>query len=134
MNFGLDFEAQVAEILGEFVQRFDPQHDGLWAAWEGDTFVGAIAIDGHARDTKGARLRTFIVNPEYQGRGIGHRLMQEAVGFCDKVGFKRVWLTTAKGLEAAHHLYVTYGFTVCHEEVGTSWGLELTEQEWERIR
>ena len=133
-NFGVRFEAMVAEILGEFVQRFDPAHDGIWAAWDGDTFVGGIVIDGHERDTKGARLRTFIIDPAYHGRGIGHRLMQEAVGFCDKAGFKRVWLTTVKGLEAAHHLYVAYGFKICHEVVDTSWGMEMTEQEWERSK
>ena len=53
-NFGVGFEAQVASILGEFVLRFNSKHDGLWAAWDGDRFVGSIVIDGRDADTKGA--------------------------------------------------------------------------------
>ena len=83
---------------------------------------------------KAPRLRTFIIHPDYHGRGIGHQLMQSAINFCDSVGFERVYLTTVKGLDAAHHLYVAYGFKIVHEAIDTSWGMEMHEQEWERLR
>jgi hypothetical protein len=61
-------------------------------------------------------------------------LMKEAIGFCDEIDYKRIYLTTMKGLDAAHHLYVQYGFKLVHEVEETAWGRVLIEQEWERIR
>lgn len=132
-NLGLVFEAKVAEVLAQFLLRFNPERDGFWTAWDGDKFVGTISIDGADYETKGARLRAFIIHPDYHGRGMGHILMDEAIGFCDKVGFKRIYLTTIVGLEAAHHLYVKYGFKLIQQEENMNWGLLLQEQEWERI-
>ena len=132
-NIGLPFEAKVAEVLAQFALRFNPERDGFWAVWDGERFVGTISIDGVDGDTKGARLRAFIIDPAYQGRGIGHTLMNLALDFCDKAGYKRIYLTTITGLDAAHHLYVKYGFKLIHEEEDNSWGMVLTEQEWERV-
>jgi GNAT superfamily N-acetyltransferase len=132
-QLGVIFEAKVAHVLADFLLRFNPACDGFWTAWDGDKFVGTISIDGKDGDTLGARLRAFIIHPDYHGRGMGHVLMKAALDFCDRVGYKRVYLTTFKGLAAAHHLYVRYGFKLVHEAENTSWGVVLPEQEWERI-
>lgn len=113
-ELGLYFEAKVATELSAFLNRLDPTTDGAWfARWNGK-FAGAIFIDGH--DPLGPRLRWFIVAPEYHGKGVGSRLMDTAMAFCNQAGFKRVYLTTFAGLETARHLYDKHGFRVCHEE------------------
>src|SRR5262249_33039334 len=118
-DLGLYFEAKVASELAAFLSRFDARRDGIWIAKVGDEMVGSIVIDGIDAEGEGARLRWFILAPDYQGKGIGNRLMHEAMTFCRKAGFKRVYLTTFAGLDAARHLYEKFGFRVCREEDGS---------------
>ena len=58
--------------------------------------------------------------------------MQEAVSFCKRVGYKRVYLTTFSGLSTARHLYEKFGFKLYHEEDGThlTGNSSLTEQKF----
>jgi GNAT superfamily N-acetyltransferase len=133
-QLGVIFEAKVAHVLADFLLHFNPQRDGFWTVWDGATFVGTVSIDARQAATVGARLRAFIIHPNYHGHGIGHRLLQAALGFCDNAGYKRVYLTTFAGLDAARHLYMQYGFKLVHEAMDTSWGVALPEQEWERLR
>ena len=136
-HWGLDlyFEAKVATELAAFLNRFDPEGDGAWFACEGSQVVGGIFIDGHDPAGEGARLRWFILDPAYQGQGIGNRLMQAAMDFCKARQFKRVYLTTFAGLTSARHLYEKLGFRLCAEVDAT----DLTgdpskvEQVFERI-
>jgi GNAT superfamily N-acetyltransferase len=118
-DLGLYFEAKVATELSEFLSRFDPAHDGIWVARDGETFVGAMVIDGRDAAGEGARLRWFIIDPASHGQGIGNLLMDEAMSFCRRVGFPRVYLTTFAGLSAARHLYEKHGFRLCREEDGS---------------
>ncbi|MEE8189808.1 MAG: GNAT family N-acetyltransferase [Kiloniellales bacterium] len=133
-DFGLGFEAKVAQELGAFLAGFEEGHDGFWvAALDGD-FAGSISIHGRDAGERGARLRFFITDPKYQGRGIGERLMREAMAFCDRAGFARVYLWTFEGLDAARHLYERHGFRLCREEPGDQWGNTVKEQSFERLR
>ena len=118
-DLGRYFEARVAWEMGELMGRFDPEQDGAWFARVDERIVGAVLIDGHDRDGEGARLRWFIVDPDYQGLGLGHRLMTEAMTFCRRQGFRRVYLTTFAGLHTARHVYEKFGFRLCREEDGT---------------
>lgn len=117
-GLGRYFEAKVAAELGEFMGRFDPNRDGAWLASVDDRVAGGIFIDGLDADGEGARLRWFIVDPAYHGRGLGRELMQRAMAFCDRQRFPRVYLTTFAGLDAARHLYEAHGFAFCHETDG----------------
>lgn len=132
-DFGLFFEAKAAMELAELLNRFDETRDGFWVAVDEGEIVGGVAIDGGKAETEGARLRWFILAPRCQGRGTGNQLMQTALRFCDDAGFKRVYLTTFAGLDAARHLYEKWGFTLCDEEEGTHWGSRVVEQTFERV-
>jgi GNAT superfamily N-acetyltransferase len=118
-GLGLYFEARVATDLAAFLTRFNPERDGAWFAKMDGQIVGGIFIDGVDAEGEGARLRYFILAPEIHGHGVGNRLMDEAMSFCKRVGFKRVYLTTFSGLESARHLYEKHGFKVYEELDGT---------------
>lgn len=118
-NLGLYFEARVATELATFLSRFDPAQDGAWFAQADGETIGGIFIDGHDAAGEGARLRWFIIDPRYQGRGLGSRLMDAAMTFCRQQGFQRVYLTTFAGLNTARHLYEKHGFRLCREEDAT---------------
>ncbi len=127
-GFDISFETQVGRELSEFMAGFDESRDGFWAALVGDEFAGAIAIDGRQSGQHGARLRWFIVDERFQGRGVGRLLMDEAMAFCRRVGQVRVHLWTFKGLEVARVLYERAGFRLHAEVPVEKWGNAITEQ------
>ena len=133
VNWGFDvtFETQVGGELADFVRRFDEKRDGLWIATQNENFAGSIAIDGAAAVDEGARLRWFIVDPQFQGQGIGQRLMVQAVEFCKQKRFPKVYLWTFKGLDAARRLYEAFDFRLCQENQVVQWGQTIKEQKYE---
>ncbi len=133
-GFGLFFESKVATELTEFLGRYDDSSDLFRTAKRGDRIVGAIAIDGSggpADDARRvARLRWFITAPEARGSGVGRSLMDEAIGFCRRGPFDRIFLWTFAGLDAARHLYESSGFTLVEEHDDDQWGKTVTEQKF----
>jgi GNAT superfamily N-acetyltransferase len=129
-RFGRDFEAKVANELGELLARFDLARDGFWIATEGEEIAGGIAIDGLA-EPGAARLRFFIVDDGHRGAGLGKQLMRAALDFCRSAGHRRVFLTTFGGLDAARTLYERNGFVLTAERIDRTWGVEVTEQRFD---
>jgi len=127
-GFGLFFEAKVASELAEFLKRYDERRDGFWTASQGRHVEGAIAIDGIHAEGEGAHLRWFIVSETLQGNGIGNRLINTAIDFCRKCDYRRVYLWTFEGLDAARHLYEKSGFKLMEQHRGAQWGKEVNEQ------
>jgi len=132
-GFDLFFESKVATELSEFLRHFDEVRDGFWVVRVEEEIIGSIAIDGANHNSKGAHLRWFIVALENQGHGIGKMLLKEAVEFCQKKKFARVYLWTFSGLDPARHLYERFGFKLCEEREGNQWGRTVTEQRFELI-
>jgi len=132
-NWGFDasFEAQVGMELSEFVSRFDKDRDGLWVATQKGAFAGAIVIDGEQAFADGARLRWFIVVPEFQKCGVGKALISQAVEFCKGKGFPKVYLWTFEGLTKARGLYEAVDFRLCEEHEVAQWGQTIKEQKFE---
>lgn len=130
-RFGLYFEAKVATELAEFLQRYDPSRDGFWTASIDGCVEGSIAIDGACADTTGAHLRWFIVSDALRGKGAGTRLIGAAKDFCRRKGYRKVYLWTFEGLDAARHLYEKEGFVLVEERIGSQWGTEVREERFE---
>lgn len=132
-NWGFDlfFEAKVATELSEFLSRYDESRDGFWTLSLNHQIKGGIAIDGIQAMTDGAHLRWFILSPEVRGRGFGRRLMEEALSFCKKNDYKRVYLHTFEGLNPARHLYEKFGFELVQQAEGMQWGATVIEQKFE---
>ena len=57
--------------------------------------------------------------------------MSQAMRFVD-ARFDETYLNTFKGLDAARHLYESFGFQLTQEEAGTQWGSTVTEQQFRR--
>jgi ribosomal protein S18 acetylase RimI-like enzyme len=130
-GFGLFFEAMVATGLASFLSRYDESQDRIWIAVDGQRIVGSITIDGSEAATKGAHLRWFILDPEYQGKGIGNQLMGKAMRFCEEKNFQRVSLSTFAGLDSARNLYERWGFRLVEEHESDTWGVRVKEQAFE---
>ena len=133
-GFGPVFECRVARGLADLVERGDSLRDGFWIADDGTGIVGSVAIDGQAAAGEGARLRFFLVDESRQGHGIGHRLLDRALAFCEAAGHRRVFLWTFAGLDAARALYESRGFRLEDEHADTQWGTPVREQKFIRER
>jgi len=129
-GFDASFETQVGKELSEFISNFNDDRDGLWVATKDGKFAGAIAIDGHMADTEGARLRWFIVAPEFQNAGLGKKLISQAIEFCRKKKFPKVFLWTFEGLDAARRLYEGENFRLNEANEVDQWGQHIKDQKF----
>jgi GNAT superfamily N-acetyltransferase len=57
---------------------------------------GALSIEGPRveQHNDAARLRFFILDEALRGRGLGRRMMHEAMQFCRTRGYRCAYLTT----------------------------------------
>ncbi len=130
-GFGPFFESKVAAGLAVFLGRYDDLTDGFWTTSVAGRVEGCIAIDGLHAEGEGAHLRWFIVSEALAGKGIGDRLLSAAIEFCRSKGYRRVFLWTFEGLDAARHLYEKHGFQLVEQHWGTQWGTRVKEQQFE---
>jgi len=130
-NFTVFFEAKVTSELSEFLGRYDEKCDDFWTASLKGRVEGSITIDGIHAEKDGAHPWWFIISDVLRGRGIGNRLIKEALNFCRNKGYRRVYLWTFEGLDAARHLYEKSGFKLVEEYRGKQWGTEVNEQRFE---
>ncbi|MGO4810808.1 GNAT family N-acetyltransferase [Cupriavidus sp. 2MCAB6] len=129
-GFGAFFEKKVATELAEFAGALPASGKALWLYAENGRFLASLAIDGD--DNAGvAHLRWFIVDDSLRGSGIGRQLMSRAMRFVDE-RFSETYLWTFKGLDAARHLYESFGFRLTGESEGAQWGTEVIEQRFSR--
>jgi len=130
-GFGLYFESKVASELYGFLCRYDNTRDGIWLALSDSRIEGSIVIDGIEADTEGAHLRWFIVSDSLRGNGTGNKLITTALNFCSMRKYKKIYLWTFEGLNAARHLYEKYGFQLTQQQRGNQWGSDVNEQRFE---
>ena len=132
-GFRLFFEAKVATELSEYLGRYNEKRDGFWTASLNGRIEGSITIDAIHAEKEGAHLRWFITSNALRGKGIGNWLMNEALDFCRNKKYKRVYLWTFKGLDAARHLYEKNGFKLVKEFSGDQWGTKVMEERFELL-
>lgn len=132
-GFGAIFEAGRLSDIGEFLDRYDSQRDGIWLLVDGGRVQGSIVIDAEAAAPGAAQLRWFIVSDSLRGHDWGQRLMSAAMDFC-RQRFATVHLHTFAGLDAARHLYERHGFKLISERSSTDWGPPVLDQhfKWNR--
>ena len=134
-SFGLAFEAKVAGELSVFLAAF--RHGLDYFAVERDDageLLGTISLEGPLTGDGLAHLRWFITSDAARGRGLGRRLLVDALRHADQAGFQGIYLTTFAGLEAARRLYEEVGFRLVSEEPVDRWSGGVREQRFERTR
>lgn len=129
---GPAFEAVIARELCDFYDGYTIDRDLLLTTHVDDKIVGSIAVNGSEKERPGARLRWYIVDEEYQGRGLGRELLTRALDFCHKQGFKTVYIWTVEGLPESRHLYESIGMNIIESFTDDRYTLPLVNLRMEK--
>lgn len=78
--------------------------------YEDDKVIGGGAIRRY--DDENIELKRVFVHPEYQGRGVGSRLVSLLIEWAMELGYKRMILETGELLAESCAVYKKLGFNV----------------------
>jgi GNAT superfamily N-acetyltransferase len=137
LAWDIGFEALVARIAADFIDRFDPSREACWIAEHNGANVGAVFLV-QARDEKTAapiegvaQLRMLLVEPSARGLGLGVRLVDECERFARQSGYGKIMLWTHANLLAARRIYAKAGYRLMHSQAHHSFGKDLVGEIWE---
>jgi putative acetyltransferase len=133
-------DATVAAIIRTVMPEFgadgagfaisDPEVDAMSAAYaQARSAYFVIEINGKVAGGGGVaplehgepdicELRKMYFLPEARGLGAGHALIAHCLVTAHELGFKRCYLETLTGMDAAQHLYRQHGFTPLCSPIG----------------
>jgi len=112
-----DLTPPAAEVrcwfLGGF-EIFRVRHEGQ--------LVGAVRC---CFPTSTCHVDRLAVDPDARGRGVGHLLLEHAVGRARRAGVTRVWVQVSPKLAAAHALFRSFGCRETGRLLARYWGEEI---------
>jgi DNA-binding MarR family transcriptional regulator/N-acetylglutamate synthase-like GNAT family acetyltransferase len=128
-GWDLTIEGLCAEIVGEFIRKFDAARECCWIAEVDGERAGCVFL---VRETdEAARLRLLLVEPKARGLGIGRRLVDECIRFARQRGYKTITLWTHSILAPARRIYQGAGFRLVSEEHYEKFGQKLVGETWD---
>jgi DNA-binding MarR family transcriptional regulator/ribosomal protein S18 acetylase RimI-like enzyme len=129
-GWGDPFEGLCAQIVADFVNKYDAAHERCWIVELNGEAVGSVMLVKD--DEPGtARIRLLIVDAKARGLGLGNRLTQECISFARQAGYKKITLWTHSVLTAARHCYEKAGFTLTSSEKRHTWGQDVVAEYWD---
>jgi putative acetyltransferase len=94
----LSIEALCTDDISFFVAQVDGVTLGC----------GAIA-----RRTDYTEVKSMFVDPAARGQKVAQHILEHLIALSQDEGFAQMYLETGVGLDAAHALYLKYGFAFC---------------------
>lgn len=138
-EYGLDlrFEALVARIAAQFIERFDARREACWIAERDGVNVGCVflvqAREGDFGDVQPgvAQLRMLLVEPAARGLGLGARLVDECLRLARRAGYHTIRLWTQRELAAARAIYAARGWRKVGSQRHRQFGTPQVAEVWE---
>ena len=140
-EYGLDarFEALVARICADFVDRLKPEREACWIAVRGTERLGSVMLVQARDEATGrvrsgvAQLRLLLLEPHARGLGVGKRLVRQCSDFARAAGYKRIALWTQSALTAARTIYAAEGYQLVGSEEKINFGQQVVSERWEMV-
>jgi GNAT superfamily N-acetyltransferase len=102
------------------------EEGALWVAEVGCKIVGSVSL---IEEPEGLYVRSMAVLPEFQGRGISHKLLDLLHEYAAGTGVNRIFLYTLPFQLGARELYERHGYTWVRDTPAEEWygvpGLEM---------
>ena len=121
------FHKYVLQALAELTD--DISKSLIWIAQLGNRRVGTVSL---VLDTTGKyQLRWFAVDPDYQGLGIGTKLLGALMDQVKLDSIDEVYLWTVDELTDARNLYRKFKFALSESKVNNDWSDHpIHEEKW----
>jgi GNAT superfamily N-acetyltransferase len=118
-----EFVEMVDASLARAAERgFPTEREGIWIAELDGEYAGSVALTDEGDGT--AMLRWVLLEPALRGRGLGRRMVAEAIALAREHGYMRIRLYTFSDLTTAAAIYRSHGFEVVEAQRGPRWGRE----------
>jgi len=132
-EYGWDvrFETLVARIVAEMTAAPDPARERCWIAERDGQRLGSVFLAKDDAET--ARLRLLLVEPSARGEGLGRKLVEAAVAFARRAGYREIVLWTHRELHAARRIYAGIGFRKTEEWLHHDFGPVATGETWRLV-
>jgi putative acetyltransferase len=104
LPFTLDFQGFDAEVAGLPGDYREPGGALLLARGRGCVALRRV-------DSATCELKRLYVRPAERRSGLGRTLVEAAIARARQLGYRRLLLDTTPGMEAAHELYRSLGFS-----------------------
>ncbi|MCC7108656.1 MAG: GNAT family N-acetyltransferase [Deltaproteobacteria bacterium] len=126
-------DAAVAAVIREVMPEFgasgpgfaihDPEVDWMSRAYQGERSFYLVVVDEgrvvggggiaplSGGDSDTCEVRKMYFRKDARGRGAGRALLQQLLDEARARGYRRCYLETLTGMDAAQHLYEALGFT-----------------------
>ncbi|WP_145325344.1 bifunctional helix-turn-helix transcriptional regulator/GNAT family N-acetyltransferase [Paenibacillus xylanexedens] len=116
-------------FIGYLRSTFEAKIEKIWIAEVDGEFAGCIGLV--KKDDKTALLRWFIIDSSVRGKGVGTKLIQTLIKYCQKTQYEKLSLETVSQLKTARRLYSKFGFELTEANEQFMWGQDLVDEHWE---
>jgi ribosomal protein S18 acetylase RimI-like enzyme len=112
LNLDLGYGYPIEKINGRINHILSETRDMIFLAEENTHVIGYIHISPYELLYEESLLNIlgFVVKRDFQGKGIGTLLLQNAEEYGIKHGFKGIRLVSGIDRVIAHHFYASHGF------------------------
>lgn len=128
-GWGERLEGLVADIVAAYAASHDPASERVWIAEMDGVPVGSLMMLRKSDEV--GQLRLLLLDPRARGMGLGKALVDAALSFARKVGYRKVVLWTECRLDTARAIYQKAGFVRVREEPHDHFGPTVMGEEWE---
>lgn len=116
-----------------FKREWEHPHSEFWMAWESDILVAYLKLnyDQHPdllESQQTVQVERLYVEPEFQGRRIGEKMLAFAYDQAKKAGAAWLWLSVWQARPAALRFYERCGYEIFGTE--TFWLADEAQTDW----